>query len=95
MEANLINMSGGLTGGDVIEWSVAASHSTRVATTTGSMKRYVSGLGDRFMVPCEVFAAQGEIEPGAGALAQTVEVGDPAHGKAHHLQFLEKIMGGF
>ncbi len=34
MEAILINTSGGLTGGDVIDWSVAAADSTRVTVTT-------------------------------------------------------------
>jgi urease accessory protein len=34
MEAILINTSGGLTGGDVIEWSVAAAASTRLSVTT-------------------------------------------------------------
>ncbi|MCJ8519687.1 urease accessory protein [Pseudorhizobium tarimense] len=34
MEAILINTSGGLTGGDVIEWSVAAAASTRLTVTT-------------------------------------------------------------
>ena len=51
----LINTSGGLTGGDVIKWSVAASDSTRVVTTTrvldgvatsSSINRYVNRLGD-------------------------------------------------
>lgn len=34
MEAILINTSGGLTGGDVIEWSVAAADSTKLTITT-------------------------------------------------------------
>ncbi|MDE1157915.1 MAG: urease accessory protein UreD [Neorhizobium sp.] len=34
MEAILINTSGGLTGGDVIDWSVAAADSTRLSITT-------------------------------------------------------------
>ncbi|MBB4346931.1 urease accessory protein UreD [Aliirhizobium cellulosilyticum] len=34
MEAILINTSGGLTGGDVIDWSVAAAASTRLSVAT-------------------------------------------------------------
>lgn len=34
MEAILINTSGGLTGGDVIDWSVAAAASTKLSVTT-------------------------------------------------------------
>ena len=94
MEASLINMSGGLTGGGVIEWSVAASYSTRVATSTGSMKRYVSGLGDRFMTPGEVFAAQGEIEPSAGRWRRPSRWAIPLTARRVIYNFRKKIMGG-
>ena len=46
MEAILINTSGGLTGGDVIEWSVAASDSTRLTVTTqANEKVYKASAG--------------------------------------------------
>lgn len=46
MEAILINTSGGLTGGDVIEWSVAASDSTRLSITTqANEKIYKAAAG--------------------------------------------------
>jgi urease accessory protein len=46
MEAILINTSGGLTGGDVIEWSVAASDSTHLSVTTqANEKIYKAAAG--------------------------------------------------
>jgi urease accessory protein len=46
MEAILINTSGGLTGGDVIEWSVAAAASTKlVVTTQANEKIYKAASG--------------------------------------------------
>lgn len=46
MEAILINTSGGLTGGDVIEWSVAAAVSTRLTVTTqANEKIYKAAAG--------------------------------------------------
>jgi len=46
MEAILINTSGGLTGGDVIEWSVAAAVSTRLSITTqANEKIYKAAAG--------------------------------------------------
>jgi Urease accessory protein UreH len=46
MEAILINTSGGLTGGDVIEWSVAASAYTRLTITTqANEKVYKASAG--------------------------------------------------
>ncbi len=46
MEAILINTSGGLTGGDVIEWSVAAADSTHLSVTTqANEKIYKAAAG--------------------------------------------------
>ncbi|RWX78885.1 urease accessory protein UreD [Neorhizobium lilium] len=46
MEAILINTSGGLTGGDVIEWSVAAAASTSLCVTTqANEKIYKAAAG--------------------------------------------------
>jgi urease accessory protein len=46
MEAILINTSGGLTGGDVIEWSVAAADSTSLSVTTqANEKIYKAAAG--------------------------------------------------
>jgi urease accessory protein len=46
MEAILINTSGGLTGGDAIEWSVAAADSTRLSVTTqANEKVYKAAAG--------------------------------------------------
>ena len=46
MEAILINTSGGLTGGDVIEWSVAASDSTRLTVTTQANEKVYKASAD-------------------------------------------------
>ncbi|WP_440408607.1 urease accessory protein UreD [Neorhizobium petrolearium] len=46
MEAILINTSGGLTGGDAIEWSVAATASTKLSITTqANEKIYKAAAG--------------------------------------------------
>jgi urease accessory protein len=50
MEAVLINTSGGLTGGDVIEWSVAAAASTSLSITTqANEKIYKASAGTASM----------------------------------------------
>jgi urease accessory protein len=46
MEAILINTSGGLTGGDVIEWSVAAADSTRLCVTTQANEKIYKAAAD-------------------------------------------------
>lgn len=54
MEAILINTSGGLTGGDVIEWSVAASDSTRVTVTTQANEKVYKASADTASVSTRI-----------------------------------------
>ncbi len=60
MEAILINTSGGLTGGDVIEWSVAAAASTRLAVTTQANEKIYKAAADTASVSTRI-----SIEPNA------------------------------
>nr|CAD6409340.1 urease accessory protein [Rhizobium sp. Q54] len=54
MEAILINTSGGLTGGDVIEWSVAASDSTRLTVTTQANEKVYKASADTASVTTRI-----------------------------------------
>ncbi|HEV7433405.1 MAG TPA: urease accessory protein UreD [Pseudorhizobium sp.] len=54
MEAILINTSGGLTGGDVIEWSVAASASTRLTVTTQANEKVYKAAADTASVTTRI-----------------------------------------
>lgn len=54
MEAILINTSGGLTGGDVIEWSVAASDSTRLCVTTQANEKIYKAAADTASVSTQI-----------------------------------------
>ncbi|WP_205583850.1 urease accessory protein UreD [Neorhizobium sp. NCHU2750] len=54
MEAILINTSGGLTGGDVIEWSVAAADSTRVTVTTQANEKIYKAASDTASVSTDI-----------------------------------------
>ncbi len=54
MEAILINTSGGLTGGDVIEWSVAAADSTRLSVTTQANEKIYKAASDTASVSTDI-----------------------------------------
>lgn len=54
MEAILINTSGGLTGGDVIEWSVAAAASTRLTVTTQANEKIYRAAADTASVTTRI-----------------------------------------
>ena len=54
MEAILINTSGGLTGGDVIEWSVAAANSTRLTVTTQANEKVYKASADMACVTTRI-----------------------------------------
>jgi urease accessory protein len=54
MEAILINTSGGLTGGDVIDWSVAASASTRLSVTTQANEKIYKAAADTASVSTHI-----------------------------------------
>jgi urease accessory protein len=54
MEAILINTSGGLTGGDVIEWSVAAAASTKLSITTQANEKIYKAASDTASVSTEI-----------------------------------------
>ena len=54
MEAILINTSGGLTGGDVIEWSVAAADSTRLSVTTQANEKVYKAAADTASVSTHI-----------------------------------------
>jgi len=54
MEAILINTSGGLTGGDVIEWSVAAAASTRLSVTTQANEKIYKAASDTASVSTHI-----------------------------------------
>lgn len=54
MEAILINTSGGLTGGDVIEWSVAAADSTRLSVTTQANEKIYKAAADTASVSTRI-----------------------------------------
>lgn len=54
MEAILINTSGGLTGGDVIEWSVAAADSTRLTVTTQANEKIYKAASDTASVSTDI-----------------------------------------
>jgi urease accessory protein len=59
MEAILINTSGGLTGGDVIEWSVAAAASTRLCVTTQANEKIYKAASDTASVSTSITVAEG------------------------------------
>jgi urease accessory protein len=59
MEAILINTSGGLTGGDVIEWSVAATPSTRLCVTTQANEKIYKAAADTASVSTAISVAEG------------------------------------
>jgi urease accessory protein len=54
MEAILINTSGGLTGGDVIEWSVAAADCTRLSITTQANEKIYKAAADTASVSTHI-----------------------------------------
>ena len=54
MEAILINTSGGLTGGDVIEWSVAAAASTALTVTTQANEKVYKASAGTASVTTEI-----------------------------------------
>jgi urease accessory protein len=54
MEAILINTSGGLTGGDVIEWSVAAADSTKLSVTTQANEKIYKAAADTASVSTRI-----------------------------------------
>lgn len=59
MEAVLINTSGGLTGGDRIEWSVDAGANTKVTVTTQACERIYKSSGGDAHVAARLSAAPG------------------------------------
>jgi len=59
MEAILINTSGGLTGGDVIEWSVAATASTRLTVTTQANEKIYRAADDTASVTTHISVGSG------------------------------------
>lgn len=50
----MINTSGGLTGGDVIEWSVAAADSTRLSVTTQANEKIYKAAADTASVSTQI-----------------------------------------
>jgi urease accessory protein len=54
MEAILINTSGGLTGGDVIEWSVAAADSSKLSVTTQANEKIYKAAADTASVSTRI-----------------------------------------
>lgn len=46
MEAVLINSSGGMTGGDLVEWDLEADENARLTVTTQACERVYRSLGD-------------------------------------------------
>lgn len=59
MEAVLINTSGGLTGGDRIDWSVSAGRDTRVTVTTQACERIYRSSGGTAEVAARLSVGQG------------------------------------
>jgi len=59
MEAILINTSGGLTGGDVIEWSVAAAASTSLCVTTQANEKIYKASADTASVSTSIQVGEG------------------------------------
>jgi urease accessory protein len=59
MEAVLINTSGGLTGGDRIDWGVDAGANTRVTVTTQACERIYKSSGGDAHVTARLSAGQG------------------------------------
>lgn len=59
MEAILINTSGGLTGGDVIEWSVAAAASTSLCVTTQANEKIYKASADTASVSTAIRVGEG------------------------------------
>ncbi len=59
MEAILINTSGGLTGGDVIEWSVAATASTSLVVTTQANEKIYKAASGTASVSTDITVAPG------------------------------------
>jgi len=59
MEAILINTSGGLTGGDVIEWSVAAAASTSLCVTTQANEKIYKAAADTASVTSRITVGAG------------------------------------
>lgn len=61
MEAVLINTSGGLTGGDRIDWEVNAGANTRVTVTTQACERIYKSSGGDAHVVARLSAAPGAV----------------------------------
>lgn len=100
MEAVLINTSGGLTGGDRIDWEVAAGADTTVTVTTQACERIYKSSGGDAGVAARLTAGPGAtlhwlpqetILFDQGALARTLDV-DLAEGA--ELVALEAILLG-
>ncbi len=54
LEAVLINTSGGLTGGDQLEWRITATEGARLALTTQACERIYKSTGDDAVVRTEL-----------------------------------------
>jgi urease accessory protein len=61
MEAVLINTSGGLTGGDRIDWAIDAGASTRVTVTTQACERIYKSSGGDAHVTARLSAGPGAV----------------------------------
>ncbi|WJR65767.1 urease accessory protein UreD [Neorhizobium sp. CSC1952] len=59
MEAILINTSGGLTGGDAIEWSVAAAASTKLTITTQANEKIYKAAADTASLSTHITVGKG------------------------------------
>lgn len=59
MEAILINTSGGLTGGDAIDWSVTAAGSTRLSVTTQANEKIYKAAGGTASVSTRLNVGEG------------------------------------
>jgi urease accessory protein len=59
VQAVLINTAGGLTGGDVMEWSAEATADTRLVLTTPACERIYKSTGDDARVTTRLIVAAG------------------------------------
>ncbi len=59
MEAVLINTSGGLTGGDVVDWSLGAGEGTRLTLTTQACEKIYKASADTATVSTAITVAAG------------------------------------
>ena len=59
MEAVLINTSGGLTGGDVVDWSFGAGEGTRLTLTTQACEKIYKASADTATVSTAITVAAG------------------------------------